>query len=166
MVNEVTASSSNVYKLAFGTDSAFVNIFNSTTAQPFNFIVDGNTLYFGNGTDMKKYDGTTVSNWGITAPSVAPTITPTGTGLTGDYSWLYCYYNSLTGHISSPSPVSATTTLATNRSADISATASTDTQVTGIKVFRTTAGGGGIFFEITGSPFINATGVYRYRFDG
>jgi hypothetical protein len=40
----------------------------------------GNTLYFGDGVDLKKWDGTTTWNWGSVAPTVAPgvTITPSG----------------------------------------------------------------------------------------
>ncbi len=40
----------------------------------------GNTLYFGDGIDLKKWDGTNTWNWGSTAPLAAPgvTITPSG----------------------------------------------------------------------------------------
>lgn len=43
-----------------------------------------NTLYYGDGVDLQKYDGTSVWNWGIVAPSAAPkvTITPTAAGST------------------------------------------------------------------------------------
>jgi hypothetical protein len=39
-----------------------------------------NTLYFGDGIDLKKWDGTNTWNWGSTAPLAAPgvTITPSG----------------------------------------------------------------------------------------
>ena len=51
----------------------------STTSQGFWQEV-GNKLYYTNGTDVKKWDGTTVTNWGIQAPSAAPKITSTGNG--------------------------------------------------------------------------------------
>ena len=158
MLNEVTATQSKVYKLAVGTDASFVLIHTGASTNPYYFIVDGNMLYFGNGTDMKKYDGTTVTNWGITAPSVAPTLAVGAGTLTGTYYYIYAYYNSATGHISSPSPVSAAL-IPAGQGIAVSVTASADTQVTGIKIYRTTAGGDGIFFEVTGSPFANTTGV-------
>lgn len=41
----------------------------------------GNTLYFGDGVDLKKWDGTNTWNWGSPAPTAAPsvTVTPAGT---------------------------------------------------------------------------------------
>src|SRR3990172_8086457 len=67
MLNEVTLTQSKVYKLLIGTDASFILIHTSSVGEPFDFIVANNHVFFGNGTDMKKYDGTTVSNWGIVA---------------------------------------------------------------------------------------------------
>lgn len=39
----------------------------------------GNTLYFGDGVDLLKFDGTNTWNWGIVPPSAAPTVVATGT---------------------------------------------------------------------------------------
>src|SRR6267378_134507 len=40
----------------------------------------GNTLYFGDGIDLKKWDGTNTWNWGSTAPLAAPSVTITPSG--------------------------------------------------------------------------------------
>ena len=52
----------------------------STTDQGFIQQVGGIT-YYANGSDLIQWDGTTVTPWGIAAPTVAPTITSTGFGM-------------------------------------------------------------------------------------
>src|SRR5712671_1173279 len=81
MANAVGGGQSLVYKLKIGTDSTFgAAIFTSSSATPFDFVTSNNVVYFGNGTDMKKYDGTTVTNWGIAKPAAAPTATAVAGG--------------------------------------------------------------------------------------
>lgn len=341
MLCEITAVSgalSNVYKLELGVDNAFTLIFSSAASEPFDFVVSNNFCFFGNGTDMKKFDGTTVTNWGIaigsittgtsaycgtgadfggahpwanptriqgapdssyttvtltsgSAPSTIlsnnlnatnygfgipiantivgivvtisgfqstvltgsnhsgvniflqfngsrigllrggdlPTIAGTisfgsssdtwGASLTpaminsssfglqlqsictnavgspktvtysldaaqitiyalggpavavngsagtfsasnGGYQYVFCYTNTSTGHVSSPTLASAVTGNFTNKlGVDVTLVASTDPQVTGIRLFRSTDGGGGIFFEVAGSPYQNFNGT-------
>ena len=65
MLNEITPTASKVYKLAVGTDSSFQLIWTSTSTNIFDFVVSNNFCFFGNGVDMKKFDGTAVWNWGI-----------------------------------------------------------------------------------------------------
>lgn len=74
------------------------------------------------------------------------------------YVYVVCYGNGATGHLSSPSLPSNNTGTFTNKlNVQIPVTASTDPQVNQIRVFRTTDGGGGTYFEIPGSPFPNTT---------
>lgn len=70
MLNEITPTASNVYKLAIGSDASFVQIFSSASTNIFDFVVSNNFCFFGNGVDMKKFDGTTVTNWGIAIGSI------------------------------------------------------------------------------------------------
>jgi hypothetical protein len=133
-------------------------------SEPFDFVVSNNTCYFGNGVDMKKYDSATLSNWGITAPAAGPGIALIGGASNVYTSWCYCYtyYNSATTHESSPSPISACSGVFTNKTVQLSLVASTDPQVTGIRVYRTPDGGAQDpteMQEISGSPFANATGT-------
>jgi len=153
MVAEVTTTNSRVWKQRVGTDSNFQLIHtDSTSTNPFDFVVSNNFIFFANGVDMKKYDGTTVTNWGITGPSAAVTFTSGAGSLSPviGYQWVIAFGNSSTGHISSPSAVSTNTT-GTARQFTISGNTTTDTQVDRVHVFRN-IDGGSIFFELPGSP--------------
>jgi hypothetical protein len=75
------------------------------------------------------------------------------------YVYVTCYGNSATGHISSPTLPSVNTGTFTNKAnVVVTLTASTDLQVNQIRVFRTTDGGGGIYFELPTSPYANTSG--------
>ncbi len=78
-VVDTTAGTSKVYKQKIGTDATFVLIHTcSTSSEVFDFVEANNFVFFGNGVDMKKYDGTTVTNWGSTGPASVPTATNAG----------------------------------------------------------------------------------------
>jgi hypothetical protein len=90
MLNEVipgdssTTGFSNVYKLALGVDSTFQLIWTSNSTNIFDFVVSNNYCFFGNGLDMKKFDGVTVTNWGISVGSIAASAAKfAGTGADG-----------------------------------------------------------------------------------
>lgn len=87
-----------------------------------------------------------------------PTVSLVGGTLTAQtgYQYVLCYGNSVSGHVSSPTPVSNTVVPST-QGVQISLTASTDPQVNQIRVFRTTDGGGFPFFELPTSPYPNTT---------
>lgn len=160
---DISGGLAKVYKMQFGADSSAVLLWTSASAIPFDFIVSNNTCYFGNGTDMKKYDSSTLSKWGILSPAAGPTLTLIAGSLNVYNSWCYVctYFNSNTQHESSPSPISACSGVFTNQSVQLGLTASLDPQVTNIRVYRTPDGGAqdpALMQEITGSPFPNATG--------
>jgi len=95
----------------FDTGSLNAVFTKGTTAQT-SFQKVGNTLYMVNGVDAKKWDGTTVSNIGITTPATAPSITFIANGSLSPqsgYQYVYCGKNSSTGTLSTASPVSANT---------------------------------------------------------
>ncbi len=160
---DISGGVAEVYKYQFGTDTSAVLIWTSASAVTFDFCVSNNTCYFGNGTDMKKYDSSTVSKWGITAPAAGPSLSiNSGSAITVYTSWCYCYtyYNSNTGHESSPSPISACTGTFTGASVAVTVVASTDPQVTNIRIYRTPDGGAqdpSLMQEITNSPFANSS---------
>ena len=162
---DISGAFAKVYKMELGVDASAVLLWTSTSAESFDFVNSNNTVYFGNGTDMKKYDGTTLSNWGITAPSVAPTIAlVAGTAnVYASWCYLYTYYNSGTGHESSPSAIGPCTGVFAAKDVQIGVTASTDPQVDKIRIYRTPDGGAQNpqqMNEISGSPFANATTTY------
>lgn len=113
-----------------------------------DFLRVGDYVYYCNGVDLKFWDGSTWNKWGITAPSVTPVATP-GAGTlnpqTG-FQYVYCYVNTVTGHVSAASPVSANTGCVINQNFSVSYTASADSQVNAIWIFRTADGGGLYYF--------------------
>lgn len=158
MFNDTSAAASRVWKQRIGTDvyPALIHT-DATSSNPFDFVVSNNYVFFGNGVDMKKWDGTTVTNWGITGPSAAVTLTSGAGSLSPviGYQWVICWDSSASGHVSSPSPIMTSTT-GTSRQFTISGNTTTDTQVDRVRIFRTTDGGS-IYFEHPSSPITYAT---------
>ncbi len=104
-----------------------------------------------NGTDRKRIESSTVHEWGIAAPTVAPTLTSGGgTGLTGQYNAKYTYVRKVGTAIvseSNPSPAAITAAVLDNQSLAVAVTQSTDAQVTHIRLYRTLANAGVYFFD-------------------
>lgn len=139
------ALTSNIYKnetsIASGVggsaawDAFLYNPYNSTTQ----------SIYASNGTYQKRIEDTTVYKWGIAAPTTAPTIAVgAGTGLTGDYNAKYSYCRKegsvVVSESNLSSAASAAVTLA-NQSLSVTWTASSDSQVTHVRVYRTLTDG-------------------------
>src|SRR5215831_11397155 len=112
--------------------------------------------------------GTTACTFSVDAVQITifqvggPNITVNGPAAaftaTAGYTYVYCYGNSATGHISSPTLPSNNSGVFTNQtSISIPVVASTDPQVNQIRLFRTTDGGGGTYFELPTSPYANST---------
>ncbi|MBT7628777.1 MAG: hypothetical protein HN597_03610 [Desulfobacula sp.] len=98
-----------------------------------------------NGTDRKRIEGANVYEWGLEAPTVAPVIAAGAlTGLTGDYNAKYTYCRKEDSVIvaeSDPSPAGASAVTLADGSLDITFTASSDPQITHVRVYRTEADG-------------------------
>lgn len=160
MFNDTAAGASRVWKQHVGTDvyPALIHT-DATSSNPFDFVVSNDYVFFGNGVDMKKWDGTTVTNWGITAPSAAVTLTSGAGSLSPviGYQWVITFGSSASLHMSSPSPIMTLTT-GTSRQFTISGNTTTDTQVDQVYIFRTTDGGS-IYFEHPSSPISYATWI-------
>lgn len=129
----------------------------ATSANPFDFVVANNFLFFGNGIVQKKWDGTTVTNWGISPqPTTAPGVTNTAAGNVPGaigHTWVYAYGVSATGYISDISAVSAASSAA-NRQWTIDGPRSTDTQCDLVHIYRT-EDGGATYLELPNSPIAN-----------
>lgn len=117
-------------------------LYNVTTEAFFISLLDSN----------KKVEGTTVYNWGISPPTVAPVISiGSGTGLTGAYKIKYTYIRKVDGTLiaeSNPSPESNSITL-TNDDLYFTVTTSEDPQVTHIRIYRTLPNGVDYFIDTT-----------------
>jgi|GEM_PF-4373313 len=116
---------------------------------PFRPLNDNTTWLYVPGV-MKRTDGTVVYNWGITVPSVAPTVAAGAAGgLTGSYFAAYTYARFVGSSVvseSDPHGNSSAVSLAAQQ-LNITVTASADPQVTHIRLYRTTAGGGVLLFD-------------------
>jgi hypothetical protein len=132
------------------------NAFNDTTQQVFAL----------NGTDRKRITGSTVAEWGIAAPTAAPTLDiGAGSGLTGEYNAKYTYVRKVGSTVvaeSDPSPAGTSVVLA-NQSLGVTVTQPTDSQVTHIRLYRTTAGG--LTYLYDQEVAINTTYAYAYTHD-
>lgn len=107
------------------------NAFNDTTANIFAL----------NGTDRKRVEASVAYEWGLAAPTVAPTVSSgQGDGLTGTYNAKYTYVRKVGSVIvaeSNPSPSAALYVEGTNKSLAVTVTAPSDAQVTHIRLYRT-----------------------------
>lgn len=162
---DISGGLAKIYKMEIGVDASAVLLFTSASAEPFDFVNSNNTCYMGNGVEMKKFDGTNFWNWGIVSPAAAPSVTlVAGTAnVYASWCYLYTYYNSTTGHESSPSPVAACSGVFTAKDVQVGVIASTDPQVDQIRIYRTTDGGSQNpvnMQEVSGSPYANATTAY------
>lgn len=156
-VVNIAAAQSYVYKQEVGANPAFILIHSDTTsAEPFDFVEANNFVFFGNGTDMKKYDGTTVTNWGLAGPTSVPTATNLAAGnvpATIGHTYIYAYGVTATGNVSDVSDPSAEITTA-SRQWTISGARSTDTQCDLVHIYRTEDGGAN-YLELSNSPIAN-----------
>lgn len=162
-VIDPTTTFSKVYKQKIGTDADFVELTaaaDTGTAEAYDYATSNNYVFFGNGTSMWKYDGTTVTRWGITGPTAAVSTALGGTGLspTTGYKYQIAWLNNTTGHTSSPSPYMAAYVKPVNQTVTISGNTTSDTQVTHVRIYRT-ADGGTTYFEHPASPIVYATWV-------
>lgn len=100
-----------------------------------------------------------VTVYGIGGPSVTLVAGGFSPAPSTGYFYVFCYGNSNTGHISSPTPISSLIKPDGTHSVQISLTASIDPQVNQIRLFRTVDGGGSplTFFELPTSPYPNTT---------
>jgi hypothetical protein len=166
MVCSTDSTQSYVYKFKFGTDANAVLIRTCTNSNtPFWFVDSNQTCYFGKDDvagEMWFYDGTSINKWGITRPSVVPTVSLSAGSLDITTGWYYRYGygNSSRGSLSTLSDLSACTGATTGKQVGVGVTASGDAQVDQIRVFRTTDGGStnpDQMQELPNSPFANST---------
>jgi hypothetical protein len=121
------------------------------TAIQYNAFNDPEENIFAlNGTDRKRIEGGAVMDWGIAAPTVAPVLSfGSATGLTGVYNCKYTYVRKVGSTVvaeSNPSPVGNSATLS-NQKLHVTVTAPGDSQVTHIRLYRTSAGGATYNFD-------------------
>lgn len=139
-------------KVVTFTTGAQTTLYSKGTTQQTYFQAVANAVYMCDGTNAKKWDGTTVSKWGIATPVTNVTITNVAAGAlspTVGYQYVYTYRNSTTGHESTASPISASTGPQTSKNFKLIGTLSTDPQVDTINIYRTLDGGSTFYYLAT-----------------
>ena len=130
------------------------NAFNDETKQIFAL----------NGTDRKRLVAGSANEWGIEAPTVAPTLeTGAGAGLTGAYNARYTYVRKVGTSIvaeSNPSPAADLSIQLNDQSLVVGVTDSTDTQVTHIRIYRSLSDGEIYYLDAE----IPVSGTYAYGY--
>lgn len=107
-----------------------------------------------------QVDNVKITIYSLGGPAVSVAAGAGTMTATAGYVYVFCFGNSATGHISSPTLPSASTGVFTLKAnVSVTLTASTDPQVNQIRLFRTTDGGGGTYFELPNSPFPNSSGA-------
>lgn len=136
-----------VYKYEIGVDTSAVLLLTSASASPFGFVAfEGlGWCYFGNGTEMKKYNGATMLPWGMTAPANAPLFSAVAGSLNtyaGGYFYRTTGYRTTDGHESSASSASACTGNQTSKNYTVTWNpADYDSSADKVRIYRTTDGG-------------------------
>ena len=115
----------------------------------YNSVVDN--IFALNGTDRKRIDGSSVYEWGIDPPTEVPVLA-VGVlgGLTGDYNVKYTYCRKEGSTVvceSDPSPAATSAQTLSSESLSVTWTASSDSQVTHVRVYRTSAGGAAYYLD-------------------
>ena len=122
-----------------------------------------------NGTDRKRIEGGVVYEWGLAAPSTAPTLTSGGgTGLTGQYNAKYTYVRKVGASgvaESNPSDAADTAAVLDNQSLAVSVTQPSDSQVTHIRLYRTLASGSTYFLDSELDVSTTITNGYAYDWE-
>lgn len=82
-----------------------------TVGNPVRLLPFKNNALLCDGVQNLRYNGTACLSMGFVAPTSAPTLTATGTGLTGTYEGYAVWYDSVMDHESSPSATSSAVAL-------------------------------------------------------
>lgn len=141
VVTPIIDTQTNVYSF---TSSAKTSLYTKTGGAGQSSFEDvANILYWVDGKNAKKWNGSTVTNLGIVAPVTAPTLSFVSGSLSplSGYTYGYCYRNSTDGTLSSMSPASASTGPLTSKNIDLSGDRCTDPQCDKIQIYRTLDGG-------------------------
>src|SRR5436309_1121909 len=132
MLSALNGSVTSVWKLKVGTDASFVSIVSAGSPTAFDFVVSDNFLFFSAvNAAAYRWDGSAdpVLLWGIAFPTTAPTTSVAGTGITAVTGWTYVWTNGLStsGEISSPSLVSLSTGVVSNKTVTVTDNGSVST---------------------------------------
>lgn len=150
-----------MYSVIIGTESYVYNggvlvLTDTSSTEPFDFVVANNFLFMANGSLMMKWDGVIVTNWGIAAPTAAPTLVNAASGNVPSiigHQYVFAYGVAATGYVSDISDLSNPTTVSA-RQWDVTGPRCPDAQCDQIHIYRT-EDGGAVLYELSNSPIAN-----------
>ena len=119
-------------------DTAWTDL-GTLPGQPTSAVTYKGWVFIATTGGMRKTDGTNLFNWGIAAPTTAPSATAGSAGnLNGTYQWRVTFVRKQGTYIveSNPSPASAPLSL-TNQRANLTIPTSPDPQVNARRIYRT-----------------------------
>lgn len=118
----------------------FLELATGFDAGPGEFCSARNVVIYANGSNRPVYyDGTNYGMLGLAAPSAAPTLATSGTGLSGTFKYAYSYFDSVSGAESSVSSSASETP--SNQGVKLTMALPTDDRVDSIRVYRTSDNG-------------------------
>src|SRR5262249_37720262 len=116
---------SNAFVTLGGTNDLWGTTWTSNDVNASNFGVQiPSLLNFTSNTDDQQIDFIRITIYGIGGPGIS--LVAGSQTTTIGWQYVFCYGNSNSGHISSPSPVSASTGAFTSKNVQVTLTASTD----------------------------------------
>lgn len=116
--------------------------------------VGANVIYYTPNPGPKKWTGSgSETAWGIAGPTLAPSVAvaanASGLSPTVGYQYTYCFVNSATGHVSNGAPLGTSTGPQSQAQFTVTGGTTSDPQVTGVQIYRTTDGGGIPYYVAT-----------------
>lgn len=131
------------------TEVSMVEYQGQNAANPEIFVANG-AISVGGTRRMFVYDGE-FRNWGIEITTVATQVAAGAAGsLTGDYNARYTWVRrvgSTIAHESNPAPADSAAVTLSSQTLDVTVRGSTDPDITGIRIYRTQAGGSVFLFD-------------------
>lgn len=146
----------------FTTNTVILLFTKSGGAGTTRFQTVANDVFMCDGVDNKRYNGTALTAWGITAPATAPTISMGAGALTPlkGYRYCYTYRDDTAQHESTASPFSPNTFSQTGKNFTLQGAMSTDPRVSSIVIYRI-LDGGSVYYRLA-SVTNTGSGTWTY----
>jgi hypothetical protein len=158
----LVASGGKVYAV----DSTSKTELDTVTQEELHFHTHRGRCWYNGAITQRKLTGATASRVGVEPPANAPTLGSTGTGVTGDYGFVYTFgieEDGITVWESDPSPISSVTV--SNKTITVLCDASADSRVNARYIYRTSTGGAQYFYDGAISDNVAGTAYNSNRSD-
>jgi hypothetical protein len=140
----LVASDAKIYAV----DSTSKTQLDTVTKEELHFSTHRGRCWYNGLVTQRKITGATAARVGVVAPTGVPVLGSTGTGVTGDYGFVYTFgieEGGVTVWESDPSPIASITV--SNKTITVTCDASADSRVNARYIYRTSAGGNQYFYD-------------------